>query len=101
TVKLAPVAQWIEHLASNQGVGGSNPSRRTRHKSAPGYAKDRCRLVPPQQATKYHLSEVMKKYSYNKVIHLTHCHPDRSGGIPYHSGVRFLGCARNDKTCVT
>ena len=24
----APVAQWIEHLASNQGVGGSNPSGR-------------------------------------------------------------------------
>lgn len=24
----APVAQWIEYLASNQGVGGSNPSGR-------------------------------------------------------------------------
>lgn len=23
----APLAQWKEHLASNQGVGGSNPSR--------------------------------------------------------------------------
>ncbi len=24
----APVAQWIEHLTSDQGVGGSNPSGR-------------------------------------------------------------------------
>ena len=24
----APVAQWTEHLASNQAVGGSNPSGR-------------------------------------------------------------------------
>ena len=27
----APVAQWIEHLASDQRVGGSSPSRRTKH----------------------------------------------------------------------
>ena len=27
---IAPVAQWIEYLASNQGVGGSNPSGRTK-----------------------------------------------------------------------
>ncbi len=27
--RLAPVAQWIEHVGSNDGVGGSNPSRRT------------------------------------------------------------------------
>ena len=26
---LALVAQWIEHLSSEQGVGGSNPSERT------------------------------------------------------------------------
>ena len=27
---FAPVAQWIEYLASNQGVGGSIPSGRTK-----------------------------------------------------------------------
>ena len=26
----APVAQWIEHLASDQGVAGSSPARRAR-----------------------------------------------------------------------
>ena len=26
----APVAQWTEHLASNQAVGGSNPSGRAK-----------------------------------------------------------------------
>lgn len=26
---MAPVAQWIEHLSSEQGVGGSSPSRCT------------------------------------------------------------------------
>ena len=29
TLYYAPVAQWIEHLASDQGVGGSNPLRGT------------------------------------------------------------------------
>lgn len=29
-VKYAPVAQWIEHLASDETVGGSTPSRRTK-----------------------------------------------------------------------
>lgn len=28
-VLLAPVAQWIEYLASNQGVAGSSPAGRT------------------------------------------------------------------------
>ena len=28
--KNAPVAQWIEHLASDQGVVGSSPARRAR-----------------------------------------------------------------------
>ena len=28
-VQRAPVAQWIEHLASDQGVGGSSPFRGT------------------------------------------------------------------------
>lgn len=28
-IKIASVAQWIEHLSSEQGVGGSSPSRRT------------------------------------------------------------------------
>ncbi len=28
SIILAPVAQWIEYLASNQRVGGSNPSGR-------------------------------------------------------------------------
>lgn len=27
--KNAPVAQWIEYLASNQGAAGSNPAGRT------------------------------------------------------------------------
>ena len=27
----APVAQWIEYLASNQGVAGSSPARRARN----------------------------------------------------------------------
>jgi len=27
--KVAPVAQWIEYLSSEQGVGGSSPSGRT------------------------------------------------------------------------
>ena len=26
--KFAPIAQWIEHLASDQRVGGSTPSGR-------------------------------------------------------------------------
>ena len=26
-ILLEPVAQWTEHLATDQGVGGSNPSR--------------------------------------------------------------------------
>ncbi len=29
-VAYAPVAQWIEYLASDQGVVGSNPAGRTR-----------------------------------------------------------------------
>ena len=29
----APVAQWIEYLASNQGVAGSSPARRARNYS--------------------------------------------------------------------
>jgi hypothetical protein len=29
-VDRAPVAQWIEHLTSDQTVGGSNPSGRAR-----------------------------------------------------------------------
>ncbi len=28
-IPFAPVAQWIEHIGSNDVVGGSNPSRRT------------------------------------------------------------------------
>lgn len=28
-ILFAPVAQWIEHIGSNDVVGGSNPSRRT------------------------------------------------------------------------
>ena len=31
TANRAPVAQWIEHLTSDQMVGGSNPSGRATH----------------------------------------------------------------------
>ncbi len=31
--RYAAVAQWIEHLSSEQGVGGSNPSSRTNSRS--------------------------------------------------------------------
>jgi hypothetical protein len=31
--KLAPIAQWIEYVASNHVVGGSNPSGRTKDQS--------------------------------------------------------------------
>ncbi len=29
--RRALVAQWIEHLTTNQGAGGSNPSQRAKH----------------------------------------------------------------------
>lgn len=32
-VRLAPVAQWIELVGSNDKVGGSNPSRGTKESS--------------------------------------------------------------------
>ncbi len=42
----APVAQWIEYLASNQGVGGSNPSGRTTYSRKETYGFLSWALLP-------------------------------------------------------
>ncbi len=38
-------SSMVEQVAVNDKVLGSSPSRGARHKSAPGFAKDRCRMV--------------------------------------------------------